>query len=291
MTPATISSIGITNIVTTSAVFLGTVNPNGNSGLAHFEYTLGSSFGMNSILVTPDLAFDNSSTNSSLTNLVTGLSLGQTYAYRFVVSNSVSVISSPAQTFIAGTTRGNNPNTPATLNSLVDAEAYTNVTFTLQINPNNHTGHVFFAWNTIPIFNTWNDAGVINGGVGATNVTYLVTTLTPYTSYYYTAAFVSDITTYTITTNLFLYTATAPVYTLAALMVHGSNGVVDANTRFTDAYCDDPSTSTSLVNRAYIDNRVSGFSATTNLVVLPGHTDLLFVINGVTNKVALTTYP
>ena len=288
--PAAILSVGITNVVTTSAVFLGIMNPNGNSGLAHFEYAVGSAFGVNPTNVTAPLLFDNSMTNSTLTNLVTGLSLGSNYVYRLVASNSVAIVQSPTLTFVAGTTPVTTTNAAPILSGLSYSVNYTNVTFALQLNLNGNTGHVFFAWNNTPMFNVWNDVGIIYSDVGLTNVTYLVSNLNSYNTYYYTAEFV-DGGSVTTSTNSFLYTGTPPVYTLAAVMVHGSNGVVDATTTFTDAYCDAPSTDTSLINKNYVDSRINGFSSAINLVVLNGQTNLLFVIGGVTNKVVLTTYP
>lgn len=70
-------------ITTTSASVVGTVNPNGASATAHFEYGLTKAYGS----VTPDVALPAGSSATPVGASLSGLRPGKTYHYRLVASN------------------------------------------------------------------------------------------------------------------------------------------------------------------------------------------------------------
>jgi len=93
--PPTATTGSATSVTSSTATLNGTVHPSGLSTTYHFEYGTGTSYGS-----TTDSASAGSGTsNTSVSNNITGLSASTTYHYRLVATNSVGTSTGSDQQF------------------------------------------------------------------------------------------------------------------------------------------------------------------------------------------------
>ena len=110
----TISTNGATNITENSVTLNGSVNPNGSSTTAYFQYGTSQS-NLSSTVGTQSIGNGNSSVNVSYT--LSGLSSNTTYYYRIVGSNGVGIASGSTISF--ATNASTNDNAPTAITSVV----------------------------------------------------------------------------------------------------------------------------------------------------------------------------
>ncbi|NBS14973.1 MAG: hypothetical protein EBT57_09270, partial [Verrucomicrobia bacterium] len=134
----TVTTLGVTNVVTNAATLQGAVNPNGNRTSFFFEYGPTPSYGSTS--AAQDAG---SGTNSlSLSAVLTGLTSGQIYYYRAVASNSFGVSYGTDQSFYSGYP----PPAVTTLNPA--GQTATSAQLRGLVNPNNSYASSWFEWGT-----------------------------------------------------------------------------------------------------------------------------------------------
>ena len=173
----TVTTLGVTNVLTNAATLQGAVNPNGSPTSFYFEY--GSTPAYGSSTVAQDAG--SGSNVISLSAAVTGLTSGQAYYYRAVASNSFGVSYGTDQSFYTG----NPPPSSTTLppGSLTTTSAQLRGS----VNPNNSYASSWFEWGTSTSYGSTTRAiatdsmegytgfnlatGSISGGTGFGNFT------------------------------------------------------------------------------------------------------------------------
>ena len=175
-TAPTVKTGSATNVTTNSATLSGTVNANGLSTTAWFEYgTLSGLYGSKSSTQTVTGSND---TTVSIT--ITGLTSGTTYYYKIVAENN-SGKSEGSEMSFQYTQSGNAPT--------VETEAATDITNTTatlngKCNPNGQSTTAWFEYGTLS--GTYNYQTSTQGVSGSsyTNVSATITGLTVGTKYY-----------------------------------------------------------------------------------------------------------
>jgi hypothetical protein len=95
-----VSTSGASNITTTAAILYGTVNPNGATTGAWFQWGLTTSYGSN----TPVIANLGGTTVVSISNSLSGLAHGVTYHFRIAATNSAGTTNGADATFTTSQT-------------------------------------------------------------------------------------------------------------------------------------------------------------------------------------------
>lgn len=173
----TVTTLGLTNVLTNAATLQGAVNPNGSPTSFYFEYGPTPSYGSSTV------AQDAGSGSNvvSLSAAVTGLTSGQAYYYRAVASNSFGVSYGTDQSFYTG-------NPPPSSTTLPPGSLTTNsAQLRGSVNPNNSYASSWFEWGTSTSYGSTTraiatdsmegytgfnlGAGSVSGGTGFGNFT------------------------------------------------------------------------------------------------------------------------
>jgi hypothetical protein len=167
-----VQTVAAGSVTANSAVMNGTINPNGATTSAYFQYGTTTSYGSTGQSTTGITA------TRSLQAMVTGLAPSTTYHYRIVASNSggTSYGSDMSFTTIAATVTV--PKAPSNLTGT--ATSVTQIKLSWVDNSNNETEFLIDRWNG----STW----VQIGTVGPNVTTYTDSGLSPSTTYYYQVA-------------------------------------------------------------------------------------------------------
>ena len=178
----TVTTNAATSITTTGARLNGSVNPNGRSTTAWFEW--GTSPTLATFTSTSNQAVGSGTTSQAVTANLTGLVAGTTYYCRVAASNS------------AGTSKGSIVSFVTTARApTVTTNAATSITTTGarlngSVNPNGLATNAWFEWGTSPTLATFTSTSNQAMGSGTTSqpVSTLLSGLTPGTTYYYRVA-------------------------------------------------------------------------------------------------------
>ncbi len=176
----TVASAAATSITTTGATLNGTVNPNGLAVTDyHFEYGTDNTFATFTTTSAQTLAagFSAQAVNAA----VTGLTVGTTYYFRTVATNSVGTSKALPLTF-------DTVSPPPTVTTTA-ASSITTTTATLNgtVNPNGLATDGHFEWGTDPTLatNSVTSTQSMGSGGSAAAITAPLSSLTPGTKYYF----------------------------------------------------------------------------------------------------------
>jgi len=179
-TAPTVKTGSATNVTANSATLSGTVNANGLSTTAWFEYgTLSGLYGSKSSTQTVT-----SSNDTTVSITITGLTSGTTYYYKIVAENN-SGKSEGSEMSFQYTQSGNAPT--------VETEAATDITNTTaklngKCNPNGQSTTAWFEYGTLSGTYNYQTSTQSVSGSSYTNVSATITGLTVGTKYYYRIA-------------------------------------------------------------------------------------------------------
>jgi len=173
----TVTTDSATDVTTTTATLNGTVNANGLSTTAWFEYgTLSGTYGNKT--TTKSVS---GSTDTKVSIGISGLTSGTTYYYRVVAQNSAGTSYGKEMSFYYST---------ETKAPTVATEAATNVTDTSatlngKCNPNGLSTTAWFEYGTLSGTYAYKTSTQSMSGSSYTNVSAAITGLTAGTTYYY----------------------------------------------------------------------------------------------------------
>ncbi|MEJ0090590.1 MAG: PKD domain-containing protein [Limisphaerales bacterium] len=168
----TAQTLAAASISTTSAQLNGSINPNGLTTTAHFEYGTTTSYGSS----TPTGNFG--TTPQSIAYTVSGLAPNTTYHFRIVASNSGGTANGNDATFI---TAGSGAPTVQTL--AATAATTTTAQFNGSINPNGFATTAYFEYGQTTTYGSTTTAG--NFGTSVQSIGFVQAGLTPNTTYHY----------------------------------------------------------------------------------------------------------
>ena len=169
-----VSTLVATSVTGPSATLNGTVNPEGQSSFAWFQWGASTTYGNTTTSNNMGSSFTNATNSSVLTGLTSG-----TYHYRAVGTNSGGTNSGADVTFTITAT----PPVVTTL-SVSNITAGT-ATLDASVNPEGSATTVYFAYGTTASYDTTNSTGIIGSGSSPVIVTNLLSGLTPGTLYHF----------------------------------------------------------------------------------------------------------
>jgi len=176
----TVKTGSATNVTSTSATLTGTVNANGQSTTAWFDYgTVKGTYGNKSSTQSVS-----GSTDTTVSSTITGLTAGTTYYYRIAAQNNSGTSYGEEMSFYKSSAE--NPPT-------VETEAATDVTNTSatlngKCNPNGLSTTAWFEYGTLSGTYNYQTSTQSVSGSSYTNVSATITGLTVGTKYYYRIA-------------------------------------------------------------------------------------------------------
>jgi len=168
----TVSTLTASNVTSVSAQLNASLNPNGSTTTAYFEYGTTTSYGSSS-------SVGNFGTVSqTISYTISSLSPGTTYHYRLTASNSNGTTHGNDQTF---TTTGTSSPTAQTL----DATSVTTSTAQLNgsLNPNGISTTAYFEYGLTAAYGSSTASG--NFGTTSQNIGYTISGLVPNTTYHF----------------------------------------------------------------------------------------------------------
>ncbi len=175
----TTTTASATAVTTSSATLNGTVNPNGASTTAFFEW--GTSSTLSTFSVTSS-QFAGSGTNAvSVTANLTGLSANTTYYDRVVGQNSAGTQRGSIASFTTGGLA------PTVTTSAATSVMSTSATLNGNVNPNGTSTSAYFEWGTSSTLSTYSttSAQSVGSGTSAASVSADLSGLSANTTYYY----------------------------------------------------------------------------------------------------------
>ena len=171
----TVTTLAATGVTATNATLNGTVNPGGGTTTAYFQYGLTTNYG--SFSATNSLVATN--TALSVSSLIGGLSLGTTYHFRLLASNSAGSTNGANLTFTTS------PLVPTVTTLAATGVTATNATLNGTVNPGGGTTTVYFryGWTTnYGSFSATNSLAATNLTLSVSN---LISGLSPGTTYHF----------------------------------------------------------------------------------------------------------
>jgi hypothetical protein len=229
--PPTAVTTAVSNVTTSSATMNGTVNPNGSSATAYFQWGTTTSYGYTAAAQ----SVASGSSPVPVAANVSGLSANTTYHYRLVVYNSagtsygsdVSFVANIAVPTVTTTAARNITSSSATLNG--------------SVTPNGSAATVYFQWGATSAYGSKTASQSIASGTSPVPVTSNVSGLSANTTYHYRlVAYNSAGTSYGSDVSFATSTSLPTVTTTAATSVTASsatmNGTVNPNGSLATAY-------------------------------------------------------
>jgi glycosidase len=239
-TPPTATTTAATNLAQTAATLNGSVNPNGGTTTAYFQYGRTSSYGS----ATASQNIGNGVVVSAVNSNVTGLRSGRTYHFRVVAVNSAGTTYGADQTFVTPTTA---QLTTATTNAATNV-TINSATLNGTVNPGGTATTVQFQFGVAPNALTSSTAlQSIGSGTSNVAVSAAITGLAANTTYYFTVVATNGVDPNITTTTGSILTFTTPPLTPSATTTAATglgtsaatlNGMVNPNGSATTAYFD-----------------------------------------------------
>jgi phosphodiesterase/alkaline phosphatase D-like protein len=205
-----VTTKGASTLRDSTATLNGTVNPNGQSTTAYFEYGTSTSYGTK----TAGKSIGSAGSTSSVAIGVSGLSAGTTYHFRIVASNVTGTSTGRDQTFA---TTG----PPAVRTGGTTTTSPTGSTLTGSVDSRGHSTSWYFEYGTKTSYGLRTSTRTQSSTSGARSVSEAITGLTAGTSYHFRlVAKNSAGTSYGADA---VFTTTGPAVTLVAsapLVIH-----------------------------------------------------------------------
>jgi len=175
-----VSTNSATSISQTSATLNGSVNPNGASTNAWFEYGTTYSLGSQTSSQSVGSGTSNTSTNYS----VSGLSNNTTYYFRAVAQNNYGTAYGSILSF---TTTGNVGSAPSVSTNSATSISQTSATLNGSVNPNGASTNAWFEYGTTYSLGSQTSSQSVGSGTSNTSTNYSVSGLSNNTTYYFRA--------------------------------------------------------------------------------------------------------
>lgn len=172
------------NLSQSSVMLNGSVNPNGSSTTAWFEYGTSNSLGQ----VSPTFSVGNGNSQSSVSSSIFSLNANSTYSYRVVAQNAYGTSQGSIFSFSTGSTyvppTGNSPLVTTNSATLISSNA---ATFFGSVNPNNSSTTTWFEYGSTTSLGNTTQAQAIGSGSSYISTTASALNLSANTTYYYRA--------------------------------------------------------------------------------------------------------
>jgi len=178
-TPPTVSTSSATSVGVSTATLRGTVNPNGLSTTAWFEY--GTSSSLSSYSSTSSQSLGSGTSSQTVTAGVTGLSSGTKYYFRIAAANSAGTQKGSIYTLT--TSSSSSAPTPTTLEP---ERIATGAICNGKVNPNGIASTAWIEWGAAPDLSSYTASSTQSIGSGTSNrylsepLTYLTAGATYY---------------------------------------------------------------------------------------------------------------
>ena len=254
---------------TTAVNLAATVNPNGFDTTVSFQYGTTTSYGSTSS--TQDAGSGSSTT--TVTIGVSGLSIGTTYHYRAVATNTAGTVYGADETF-------STPTQPTVATSTAATTGTTSENLNATVNPNGYATTVSFQYGTSTSYGSMSGSQNAGSGTSSTTVTIGISGLSSLTTYHYRAVATNTAGTVYGADSTFTTPAKPTVVTTVATSIGGTaaslNATVTPNGYATTAFFQ-YGTTTSYGSTSGTQNAGSGSSSTT-------------VTMGISGLSSLTTY-
>jgi hypothetical protein len=227
----TVTTLAASGTTATNAILNGTVNPNGASTIAYFQYGLTTSYG--NYAATNALSATNAAVPVS--NLIGNLALATTYHFQLVASNSLGISLGSDLTF---TTAAVAP-TPTTL--AASGITATNAALNGTVNPNGGASSAYFQYGLTTSYGSYSATNSLAATNGVLSVSNLISNLSPATTWHFQLVAGNSAGTNT-GSDLTLTTGAAAPFatTMAASAITSTNaalnGTVNPNGATTTAY-------------------------------------------------------
>ncbi len=183
----TISTLNASNIVTTSATFDGSVNPNGGPAVVYFNYGTKNTYGS----VSSFINVPGGTTAVIATNLIAGLTPGTLYHYQVVAQNFNGTSLGADKAFTTAIA------TPAVTSGAATSVTAGSATLNGSENPGGGSSSYWFKYGTTAGYGNSSTTNVLAAGTSAVNVSNAITGLLEGTVYHY--ALVASNVTATVT--------------------------------------------------------------------------------------------
>jgi hypothetical protein len=167
-----VQTTAASSVTANSVVMNGTVNPNGATTSAYFQYGTTTSYGSTGQSVS------GIATTQNVQTALTGLAPNTTYHYRIVASNGSGTSYGSDTSFTTSAATVTVPNAPSNLSGTAASPAQVKLTWV--DNSNNEAGFQVYRWNGT----TWAQIGTVGSNV----TTYTDSGRSPSTTYYYQVA-------------------------------------------------------------------------------------------------------
>jgi phosphodiesterase/alkaline phosphatase D-like protein len=254
----------ITSVGPTTATISGTVNPNGTSTTARFEYGTSTSYGSQ----TQSASVGSGTNGVGVSASLSGLKPGTTYHYRVIATSS------------AGTTRGEDGTlttfkAPDVATGNASSITATSATLNGTVNPSGRPTTWFFEYGTSTRYGTRTSARSAGSGTGSVPVSAAVTGLKSGTTYHFRLVASSDSGTTHGSDHTFAPIASPAVTTRPASAIRDTtatlNGAVNPLGQSTNAYFE-YGTSTSYGTKSAVKSLGSGKSSSNVAIGVKGLT-------------------
>ncbi|HEY6191176.1 MAG TPA: YCF48-related protein [Bacteroidota bacterium] len=177
-----VTTTAASSVTTSSATMNGSVNPNGASTTAWFEW--GTSSTLSTLTATTAQSVGSGTSASPVSANLTGLNLNTTYYYRAAGQNSGGTQKDAILSFTTGA------NLPTVTTTAASSVTTSSATMNGTVNPNGVSTTAWFEWGTSSTLSafTATTAQSLGSGTSASPVSANLTALTANTTYYYRAA-------------------------------------------------------------------------------------------------------
>jgi len=230
------TSVAATSITENSAILNGTVNPNGLTTRAWFEY--GTDPGLQTYSSSPDQDAGNGLIAQPVNTTLSALATGTTYHFRACAENSDGYSEGQIMSFTTAS-----PGAPPAVTTIAATSVgATGATLNGSVIPNGLATDAWFEWGTDPALASYSATGtqVVGSGTTSQTIGHALTGLATGTIYYFRVAASNGSGTSKGNVLSFLPGAAPTVTTLAATSVGTTgatlNGNVNPNGLSTDAW-------------------------------------------------------
>lgn len=204
--PPYITVGAVTGTTTSGATLNGTVNPNGSSTNASFEYGLTSSYGS----TTSSQAMGSGTSIAPLSAALTGLLANTTYHYRLVATNSGGTTTGADQTFATIALA------PSVSGAGISAITTTAATLGATVNPNTAATSAYFEYGLTTSYGSSTSAQALGSGGTGVPLSASLTGLSVNTTYHFRIVATNSGGTTTGTDQTFSTLPLAPALTLGS---------------------------------------------------------------------------